>query len=169
MRAATAVESSRWAWLRAPCSLTQVCAVIDGTTPPEIVAALCERFGSAPQFCVLELRDAAALHAQWLASFSTQGTRGTSGAEAKRTPAEADQLLAALPPGSLLALCSQHVEQLDWLGSVTGHPCRLVAINATDATDATDTVDASTRTQAAVDAVGAVWMEALAAQLDGER
>ncbi|WP_321816864.1 MULTISPECIES: hypothetical protein [unclassified Paraburkholderia] len=151
MRAAIEVDSSRWAWLRAPCSLTQVCAVIDGTTPPAIARALCERFGTAPQCCVLELHDVAQLHADWLASFSKPG------ADFKRAHADADRLLAPLPPGCLLALCSAHVEQLDWLGSVTGHPCRLVAL------------DAGTSVETALEAVGAVWMEVLATQLSGER
>jgi hypothetical protein len=49
------------------------------------------------------------------------------------------------------------VEKLDWLGSVTGHPCRLVAL------------DAGTPVETALEAVGAVWMEVLAGQLSGER
>jgi hypothetical protein len=153
MRAAdaTAIDASRGSWLRAPCSLTQVCAVIDRTTPPEIVTALCERFGMAPQFSVLELQDAAGLHAQWLASF------GALGADVSRPPADADRLLAPLPPGCLLALCSREVDKLDWLGSVTGRPCRLIALGA------------GAGAEAALEAVGAVWMEALNAQLAGER
>lgn len=153
MRAASGsvVDASRGSWLREPCSLTQVCAVVDQTTPPEIVKALCDRFGSAPQFCVLELHAAEALHAQWLASFSTLS------AEATRAPAEVDRLLAPLPPGCVFALCSQQVAKLDWLGSVTGRPCRVIAL------------DAQTRTEAALDAVGAVWQEALNAQFGGER
>lgn len=154
MRAAFDVDSSRASWLRAPCSLTQVCAVIDHTTPPEIVKALCERFGTAPQFSVLALHDAAQLHAEWLASFSMLS------ADAARAPTDVDRLLAPLPPGCLLALCSEEVDKLDWLGSVTGRPCRLIALDA-------DVADV--QTEAALKAVGAVWMEVLNAQFGGER
>jgi hypothetical protein len=151
MRAAFDVDSSRASWLRAPCSLTQVCAVIDHTTPPEIVKALCERFGTAPQFSVLELHDAAQLHAEWLASFSMLN------ADAARAPSDVDRLLAPLPPACVLALCSQQVDKLDWLGSVTGRPCRLIVL------------DVDRQTETALEAVGAVWMETLNTQFGGER
>ncbi|WP_322054268.1 hypothetical protein [Paraburkholderia bannensis] len=153
MRAASGgvVDASRGSWLREPCSLTQVCAVVDHTTPPEIVKALCDRFGTAPQVCVLELHDAAQLHAQWLASFSTLS------ADASRAPTDADRLLAPLPPACVLALCSQEIDKLDWLGSVTGRPCKPIAL------------DAGVQTEAVLEAVGAVWMEALNAQFGGER
>ncbi|WP_321956713.1 hypothetical protein [Paraburkholderia bannensis] len=159
MRAASGgvVDASRGSWLREPCSLTQVCAVVDHTTPPEIVKALCDRFGSAPQVCVLELHDAAQLHAQWLASFSTPSTLSTLSTDATRSPTDADRLLAPLPPACVLALCSQEVGKLDWLGSVTGRPCKPIAL------------DAGVQAEAVLEAVGAVWMEALNAQFGGER
>ncbi|WP_322046356.1 hypothetical protein [Paraburkholderia sp. J67] len=159
MRPALAIDTDRGVWLRAPCSLTQVCAVVDDTTPPHLVTALTERFGNAPQFSLLELHAPDELHAQWLASFEAEA------AAPARHPVDVDRLLAPLPPGCVLALCSQAVDKLDWLGSVTGLSCRPIALHAADRAASLD----DSQTAHALDAVGAIWMETLTAQFGGER
>lgn len=146
LRMTGASRTSHWA--HAPSSLTDVCAVTDPTTPRAVIDALGRRFGSTLQFGLLILLAPDSLHSEWVTSFAASPSRKA------RPKTTIERLLGALPPDCLLALCSQSIPAIHWLGSVLGHRCRITVLNPF--------MDAAWQTDAAIEGVYSALSAALA-------
>lgn len=143
-------------WIRPPSSLTEVCMIVDSTVGIFVARALSDRFADTPQFALLSLNDTESLRREWVASAASHTGPGI------RASTEIERVLGRLPVGCRLALCTQTVRSLDWLGSVCGHPCRMI-LPADSLSDVGWKVEEATRTvQAALcEAVSRRWRDCL--------
>ncbi|ASW01390.1 hypothetical protein CJU94_24740 [Paraburkholderia aromaticivorans] len=150
------VATEQCAWMRPPSSLTEVCAIVDPTTEIFVAPALSNRFADTAQFALLSLKDIESLRREWVASVSSNGGRGI------HDMTEIEQVLSQLPAQCRLALCTQTVRSLDWIGSVCGHPCRMI-LSPDSLPDVTCQIEEATRTvqTALCEAVSRRWRDCI--------
>lgn len=145
--------TERCVWIRPPSPLTEVCAVVDSTAEISVAPALSVRFANTVQFALLSLKDTESIRLEWVASASQTGAE-------IHAATEIEQVLSQIPAGCQLALCTHMVRSLDWLGSVCGHPCRMI-LSSDSLSDATRQIEGATRTvQAALrEALSRRWLD----------